>query len=270
MNVLLPYTRRAKAGSLKERIFVNDLDQVVNNLTQVPKFKFDCAGCPIRDRAICSLCDADELEALEKIKFYKSFEAGQSIAIRGDDLTTLSSVVTGTASLMRTMEDGRAQMVGLLLPSDFIGRPGRTTYSYDVTAVSDVTLCCFKRDPFEALMTKTPHLIERLMEMSLDDLDVARDWMLLLGRKTAREKVASFLKMMIKRKSVQVVNGARTVDFILPITRELMATYLGLTIETVSRQMGALRNDGIIDTEGKKRVIVHDVDALNDEAGDKV
>jgi CRP/FNR family transcriptional regulator len=254
--------------SFEKSCFVIDLDQIMSAKMSIPNFAVDCAGCPIRHRAVCSLCEEDELAALEKIKFYKTYEAGQTIAIRGDDMSTVSSVVTGTASLTRTMEDGRMQMIGLLFPSDFIGRPGRTEYQYDVTAISETTLCCFKRRPFERLMAETPHLVERLMEMSLDELDVARDWMLLLGRKTAREKVASFLKMVSKRKTLHIVDGLKRVDLILPITREAMATYLGLTIETVSRQMAALRKDDIIAIDGQKHVVINDLDALIQEAGD--
>ncbi|MGD7552051.1 cyclic nucleotide-binding domain-containing protein, partial [Ralstonia pseudosolanacearum] len=59
------------------------------------------------------------------------------------------------------MEDGRRQMVGLLLPSDFAGRPGRATSAYDVTAATDLVMCCFRRKPFESLMLSTPHIGQR-------------------------------------------------------------------------------------------------------------
>lgn len=239
--------------------------------TTTPELSGDCSDCPIRHRAVCSRCEPDELEQLEGIKFYKSYSAGQTIAVRGDDLSTISSVITGTATLSRVMEDGRTQIVGLLLPSDFIGRPGRGQLQYDIMAVSDVTLCCFRRGPFEALVSQTPHIGERMLEMALDELDAARDWMLLLGRKTAREKVASFLLLIHRRSlrpggSVNSVVGETRLE--LPLTREVMATYLGLTIETVSRQLTALRKDGIIDVQGKKVILVKDLLALMMESGD--
>lgn len=234
-----------------------------------PKFQGDCSECPIRHRAVCSRCEPDELTELNSIKFYRSYQAGQTIATRGDEMELISSVVVGTATLSRVMEDGRTQIVGLLLPSDFIGRPGRAQLQYDVVAVSDVTLCCFRRGPFEAMALKTPHISERMLEMALDELDAARDWMLLLGRKTAREKVASFL-LLIHKRSLRP-GGENLGDELrleLPLTREVMATYLGLTIETVSRQLTALRKDGIIGVEGKKVIIVKDLIALMMESGD--
>ena len=95
-----------------------------------------CAECPIRHRAVCARCDDDELTLLESMKSYKSYEAGEPILWRGDDLMFVASVVQGVAALSKTLEDGRTQMVGLLLPSDFIGRPGRTEIDFDSVDVN--------------------------------------------------------------------------------------------------------------------------------------
>ena len=231
--------------------------------------KIDCSACPIRHRAVCSRCDDDELVQLNAIKFYRSYKAGEPIAWAGDDLDFVASVVGGVASLSQTMEDGRRQMVGLLLASDFIGRPNRESVAYDVTAVSDVTLCCFRRKPFHKLLVETPHVSQRLLEMTLDELDAAREWMLILGRKTAREKIASFLSIIARRETtLEGEDVGSNVAFELPLTREAMADYLGLTLETVSRQMSGLKRDGVIQLEGKRRVIVPDFDALLTETGD--
>ncbi|MBV0910853.1 transcriptional regulator FnrL [Anianabacter salinae] len=229
----------------------------------------NCDNCPIRHRAVCARCEPDELEQLEDIKFYRTYDAGQPIMWAGDQMEFVASVVTGIATLSQTMEDGRTQMVGLLLPSDFIGRPGRVRASYDVTAVSEVTICCFRRKPFETMMVTTPHIGQRLLEMTLDELDAAREWMLILGRKTAREKIASLLAIIARREaSLHLGKTGDGFAFDLPLTREAMADYLGLTLETVSRQISALKRDGVIALEGKRRVIVPDFDALIDETGD--
>lgn len=214
------------------------------------------------------MCVPDELETLEQIKYYRHYEAGQAVIWGGDEMNFVASVVSGVATLSHTLQDGRKQMVGLLLPSDFIGRPGRRTSSYDVTAVSNVTLCCFRRKPFEEMISSTPNLAERLLAMSLDELDAAREWMLILGRKTAREKIASLLAILARRATAgetQAPSGPITID--LPLTREAMADYLGLTLETVSRQVSALKNEGLIILEGKRRVSIPDLRALTVESG---
>lgn len=228
-----------------------------------------CESCPIRHKAVCSRCEADELLRLEEIKYYRTVDPGQNILWAGDRMDFVASVVSGVASLTQTMEDGRRQMVGLLLPSDFIGRPGREVARFDVTAVSETVICCFRRKPFERLLVELPHVQERLLEMALDELDAARDWMLLLGRKTAREKIASLLAIIAKRESLESkFLAGNEVAFDLPLTREAMSDYLGLTLETVSRQISALKKDGVIRLEGNRHVIVPDMLALLDETGD--
>ncbi|WP_298839918.1 transcriptional regulator FnrL [uncultured Roseobacter sp.] len=236
--------------------------------TLAPDLK-DCNDCPIRHRAVCARCETDELRKLEEIKNYRSFSAGQTIMWAGDRMDFVASVVSGVATLTQTMEDGRRQMVGLLLPSDFVGRPQRETASYTVTAASDVVMCCFRRKPFEQLIASTPHIAHRLLEMTLDELDAAREWMLVLGRKTAREKIASLLAI-IARRIAELDEAADTgaISFDLMLTREAMSDYLGLTLETVSRQMSALKKDGIIVLDGKRHIIVPDMSRLLEEAGD--
>ncbi len=229
----------------------------------------DCADCPIRYRAVCARCEAHEMDQLESVKYYRTFEAGQTVIWSGDRMDFVASIVTGIASLTQTMEDGRRQMVGLLLPSDFIGRPGRATAAYDVTAISDVVMCCFRRKPFEELMGRTPRIAQRLLEMTLDELDAAREWMLLLGRKTAREKIASLIAIVARRDAeLRLRSTGNDLSFELPLTREAMADYLGLTLETVSRQISALKRDGVVVLEGKRRITIPDFDRLLEETGD--
>jgi len=228
-----------------------------------------CGDCPIRHRAVCARCDEDELTQLEEIKYYRSYQAGQPIVWSGDQMDFVASVVSGIATLTQTLEDGRRQMVGLLLPSDFVGRPGRATAAFDVTATTDVMMCCFRKKPFEDMMIAVPNIGQRLLEMTLDELDAAREWMLLLGRKTAREKIASLLSIIARRDAgLRMKQPTGKIVFDLPLTREEMADYLGLTLETVSRQISALRKDGIISLEGKRHVTVPNFDALLEVAGD--
>ena len=228
-----------------------------------------CSDCPIRHRAVCAYCEPPELALLDSMKTYKVYQAGESIAWAGEEMSVIGSVVSGVATLSKTLSDGRRQMVGLLLPSDFIGRPGRQIAPYDVVAANEVTLCMFRKKTFEKLVYETPHLERRMLDMTLDELDAAREWMLLLGRKTAREKIASLLAIMARRDAIlkhqDIADGLR---FTLPLTREAMADYLGLTIETVSRQISGLKKAGIVVLEESRHICVPDFGALLDEAGD--
>ena len=147
------------------------------------------------------------------------------------------------------------QITGMLLPSDFIGRPGRDSCEHDISAVTDLVLCCFRRRPFEDLIEDAPAIRKRLLDMTFDELDAARHWMLLLGRLTAREKIVSFLMLVVHRSTLPD-DVDKPVQIEVPLSREAMASYLGLTIETVSRQMSRLRRDGLIELETARRVVI--------------
>ncbi|MBC6407005.1 MAG: Crp/Fnr family transcriptional regulator [Rhodobacteraceae bacterium] len=245
----------------------------------MPKPHLSCGTCPIRHNAVCALCTEAELRRLNGIKYYRNYVPGQPIVHAGAQHHFVASVVSGTVTLSQTLVDGRVQMVGLLLPSDFIGRPGRAETLYTAEAITPVMLCCFRRKPFEALMGEIPHIAQRLLEMTLDELDAARNWMLVLGRKRARERIASFLVMLAWRRGWLQRGGgrlrqARGIDkaaarrFDLPLRREEMANYLGLTLETVSRQMSALKQDGVIVQQGQRHVAIPDFARLLEEAGE--
>ena len=239
------------------------------NVRATAPYVVRCGDCPIRHRAVCSRCEPEELARLEAMKSYRELRAGEPILSAGEPMDHVASVVRGAATLSRTMEDGRRQVLGLLLPSDFIGRPGRTRARFDVEAIADTVLCRFRREPFERLCEEMPHVGGRLLEMTLDELDAAREWMALLGRKSARERIASLVAMIARRQAPPGRGPGGAVRIALPLTREAMADHLGTTLETVSRQMGALRRDGVIRLEGARVVVVPDMARLLAEAGDE-
>ncbi len=229
-----------------------------------------CIDCPIRHQAVCSVCEPAELSVLERIKTFRKYAAGETVVWAGDELSFVATLVEGHATISKTMEDGRRQTLGLLLPSDFIGRPDRALAPFDVTAHSSLTLCCFRRTEFSRIVQRTPRIGQRLLEMSLDELDAAREWMLLLGRKTAREKVASLISIFARRSTTSHSFGqadGRMVE--LPMTREQMADYLGITLETVSRQVSALKREGVIDLPEARTLVVPDMARLQCESGDR-
>ncbi|MEM9059344.1 MAG: helix-turn-helix domain-containing protein [Pseudomonadota bacterium] len=229
-----------------------------------------CETCPIRDRAICSYSSPDDLVELDRTKYYRDFEPGEEIVGEGEPSKSLGSVVSGVVALHKSLEDGRRQVVGLLFPSDFIGRPFRPRAPYEAVAVTPVRMCLFHRSAFETLISERTALQRRLLEMTLDELDAAREWLVLLGRKTARERLASFLLILARREAklrdIALTSG---IDVAIPLTREAIAEFLGLTIETVSRQFTSLRRDGVIDLPDKRSFRIADLATLQELAGEE-
>ena len=236
----------------------------------LPEPLLRCENCAVRNQAVCGAMDAQQIIRLNAIARRRKLVAGQTIMSDQDKAEFFANVVSGTVKLTKTMPDGRQQIVGLLFPPDFLGRAYSPNNPYFAEAATDVEICCFPHDAFEKLINEFPDLQSRLFERTLDELDAARDWMLLLGRKTAEEKVSSFL-MLLARRSL-LINCAepqtpQPSQFELPLTRTDMADYLGLTIETVSRQLTKLKTRGLIRIVNNRLVQVPDTERLAAIAG---
>ena len=232
-----------------------------------------CSSCAIRHQAVCGALSDKELMRLNQISRRRTFSPGQIVMSDDDRAEFFANVVSGVIKLAKTLSDGRQQIVGLLFAPDFVGRAYSDNNPYFAEAATDVELCCFPRDSFEAILTDFPGLEHRLFERTLDELDSAREWMLLLGRKSAQEKVASFLFLLAKRSLMtgcphKLENAAPV--FELPLTRADIADYLGLTIETVSRQITKLKTAGLINLVDTHRISVPDFDKLGNLAGQDV
>lgn len=236
-------------------------------LTQIAKTSSgrpDCALCPVRGQAVCACCDAAELAQLDRMKRYRSYARAESIAHAGAPMRYLGTLVSGVAILSQGMADGRRQIMGLLLPGDFMGRPHRPYLHFDIIAAERVTICQFERDAFETLLSGSAALSGRLLDMAFDELDAAREWMLVLGRKSARERLATLIDRLGQRqprqKDTRWPDGpcAASRAIQLPLNRTMLADYLGLTPETVSRQMTGLQRAGIIKQQGPRRITVLD------------
>ncbi|SER64611.1 Crp/Fnr family transcriptional regulator [Sphingobium sp. YR768] len=216
-----------------------------------------CDSCIVRDHAICADLSDTDREALSRIGRRVALHAGQTVMWEGDDSTVVANVIEGTLKLATSTGDGREQIVGVVYASDFIGRPFGARTPHSVTALSDARLCLFPRGAFDGFAMRHGELQHRLLQRTLDDLDRTRDWMLLLGRKTAREKVATFLLDMGRRLRADAEGVIE-----LPLSRQQIADVLGITIETVSRQMTEMKREGVIDLVGRRGVRLADKAAL--------
>lgn len=223
-----------------------------------------CRACEARHGGICSVLTGTQLAELNKHSNRKSIDGGTELVGQGENIGTYSNIVRGVVKLSKMMADGRQQIVGLQFAPDFLGRPFSHESSLTAEAATNTEVCAFPRAVLERMIADTPELEHRLYDQSLKELDEARDWMLTLGRKTAREKVASFLHLIATHVDPDAGDGC---EFELPLSRADIADFLGLTIETVSRQMTKLRKDKIILVENNRHVIVPDIENLNEAAG---
>jgi CRP/FNR family transcriptional regulator, anaerobic regulatory protein len=228
-----------------------------------------CTQCAVRDAAICHTLSDSELGEFSGMGRHQSLKRGQTMLWEGDDSLLVGNVIEGVLKLSVSTVDGREQTLGLLFPSDFIGRPFGPTTNHSVVALTDAEVCTFRRTGFDDFARRHPDLEHGLLQRTLTELDRTRQWMALLGRKSATARVASFLLEMAGRArcpgAAEQDSGVR---FELPLSRQDIADLLGLTIETVSRQITSLRDEGIIATPTRRTIEVLDRERLVDRAGE--
>lgn len=223
-----------------------------------------CDECPVREHAICAALDRSDLRALNALGRRRTLNAGESLIWEGDDPALVGNVIEGTLMLSTGTSDGREQIVGVLHAADFVGRPYGGATRHTVTALTPARVCVFSRRDFDGFADRHPLLERKLLQHTLAELDRARSWMLLLGRKSAEERIATFLLDMSRHaaaEGAQAKPGAGE-RFELPFSRQQVADLLGLTIETVSRQFTKLKRAQLIDLPSRRAVVIRDRAAL--------
>jgi CRP/FNR family transcriptional regulator len=208
-----------------------------------PGLALECHECEIKGLSICDALEPDEFDLLERIGRTVSFPAKSTLFEQGRDAPFVSNLTSGALRLSKLLPDGRRQVVGFTLPGDFLGLAMQPTHMYTADALTPVKICQFSRHGFSDLLDKKPPLMRAVMNMASRELTLAQDQMVVLGRRTAEEKIGSFLIGM--RNRYARIHGA-SVHVPLPMTRLDIGDFLGLTVETVSRMMTRLAREKAI------------------------
>ncbi|MEQ1670189.1 MAG: Crp/Fnr family transcriptional regulator [Hyphomicrobium sp.] len=224
-----------------------------------------CQQCAVRSQSLCNTIGSEAAGDLARIVHRLRVPEGRIIYGDHERSKTYSIIVSGVVKLVNTRPDGRHQIAGLQFPGDFVGRPYAATSNLTAEAATDLELCSFSGRVFEDLLAKHAELERALLQRILLDLDAAREWMFLLGSKSAEEKVSTFLSMihdkMVLSGSLEV--GAQGQSMIpLPLSRTEISECLSLRLETVSRQFSQLKSRGIIETSGRRQFRIIDMAAL--------
>lgn len=194
----------------------------------------------MRSLAVCASVSREQLPRLMAIASGRRLEAGRTLFQEGDPADEVFTLTHGMLKLYKLMSDGRRQIVGFLVTGDFLGLSFGHAHSCTAEAVVPSAVCRFRRAQFQRLIEECPALEKEILDRTSTELAAAQEQMLLLGRKTARERVATFLLALARRRRIE--RGPLP----LPMSRADIADYLGLTIETVSRTLTQLRKEGLI------------------------
>lgn len=223
-----------------------------------------CAHCDARPHSVCNAVPDSDMARLVNAAVVVEASSGTTFIEEGEPANNFFNITRGTAKLFKLLPDGRRQITGFAGVGHFLGLAVSDTYAFSAEAIDDVRFCRFSRPKLRVLLDDYPLLEKRLLEVASNELVAAQEQMLLLGRKTARERLASFLMMQSRQGSPC---GAPRARFSLPMTRGDIADYLGLTIETVSRTLTKLRSEGMIDIPSSTEMVIRHRMALETLAG---
>jgi len=193
----------------------------------------------------------------------RALDAHEHLFMANDTQTHIYQVLDGVVGVYKMLADGRRQIVTFCYPGDLIGVEDSGTWLHHGEALSETRVRCISVSTIEALVDSEPGFGQALVASLATELAETRDQLLSLGRKSALEKVATFLVRISRRNQRENKDETR---LFLPMTRAEIADYLGLTIETVSRNITRLRTTGIIRLESKCQVEILDMDRLEDLA----
>lgn len=215
----------------------------INSTTHTPlELGHPCYDCAVREIAVCGSLDSAALRAFKAIGPTVDYQAGETILFESDQASSVYSLRSGLVRLSKLLPDGRRQIAGFLFAGDFLGITMEEEHAFTAEAIAPTSMCRYPRARFDDFVAQHPGLERRLYAVAAHELAAARQQLVLLGRKTATERVSSFLLMLSGRCSL--LDPGAMID--LPVSRMDMADYLGLRIETISREISALKAARVI------------------------
>lgn len=212
---------------------------------------------------MCAALKPDELLSLERVVVGVALPAGKTLFSEGDSADALYHLTDGTMRLVKLLSDGRRQIMGFAFAGDILGLGARGGFSSSAEAVDDARLCRFPLKDLNRLFRGYPEMEKRLLDAYRQRLAAAQDQMLLLGRKSPMEKLASFLLDAAARARLA---GRPDNPIVLAMSRGDVADFLGLTVETVSRSFSRLKADKVISLPEPTVVRLVDHDRLEELA----
>lgn len=219
-----------------------------------------CDTCPVRDRAACSALSGDERVQLARIGRHRDVAQGETVMAAGDDNIACATLISGALKIASYDSEGTERILSLVHPAGFVGEMFAPVSHHDVVALTDSRLCVFSRKEYEAALGAFPALATALLRRSAEDLFETRALIDLMGRRSAETRVAGLLLAFAKAASDSPCHPAASFD--LPLKRGEIAGLLGLTIETVSRQLSRLEANGLIRRHGARGIEIRDAPAL--------
>jgi CRP/FNR family transcriptional regulator len=207
-----------------------------------------CDQCPVAERAVCAVLSDTDRASLARLGRHRRYARGETILAAGDDGNVCATLVSGAAKISSIDRDGTERIVALVHPAGLMGQLFGPSQSHHVIALTDSEACIFPRAIFEKMADDHPELARRLLGEALRELGESRELIDLISKRQAKARLAALLLAFARAASPAPCHDA--VIFDLPLTRGEMAQLLGVTIETVSRNLVAMEREGLLRRHG--------------------
>jgi len=218
-----------------------------------------CTICKVRTYSFCRCLDDSKLQVFSNISFQKEFTNRENIFLQNDPSNYLYNITEGNVKIYQLLDDGRIQIIGFLYPGDFFGTYRNNKYNYCAQAIGNLKTCVFDEKVLDKYLDENPVLAKELLNQTSFELTLAQDRMTVLGKLSAIERLSKFLlNISDQRKRI----GWQNNPISLPMTRQDIADYLGLTVETVSREFSNLKVSNVIKSITSKQVYLKDLKQL--------
>ncbi len=218
-----------------------------------------CTICKIKSYSFCRCLQDEQLKVFSGITGEKEFKDKQSIFLQQENSKHLYNITKGNIKIYKLLNDGRIQIIGFLYPGDFFGSYKKGKFNYSAEAIGDVRLCVFKQEVLDAYLEKNMNLAKELLHRTSHELTLAQDRIGVLGKMNANERVAKFI-LNISDQRARI--GWQDNPISLPMTRQDIADYLGLTLETVSREITRFKTSNLIKVMSSKQIYIVDKEKL--------
>lgn len=213
---------------------------------------------------IFSTLNDEEISSVSSLIRRRAYEKGEMVVMEGESLESLFIINEGQVKAFRDTMDGREQILYIFSEGDFFGEKNllmNQEAGYNVEALAKTHICMIIKKDFQALVEKFPSIALKVMEALSERMDRLENAISSMGSGTVEARINAVLLEFAKKYGRQKPEGT-LID--LPLSREGIANYIGLTRETVSRKLSALQDGGVIDMIGNKKILLKDLKALEE------
>ena len=236
----------------------------MNNKTKpvdIARFKVHCGACSLRELCLPHGLSNDDLKLLEEtIKRPRPIHKGDYLFRMGDNCKSLYTVHSGSVKTLISTDEGEEQIMGFHLPGELFGLDGLETDMHTCSAVAleTTSLCELPLSHFDSICHSIPGLSHQIHRLIGKEVTTEHEMLFLLGKKDAEERLSSFLLSISNRLTQR---GFSAAEFNLSMSRQDIGNYLGLALETVSRQFTHFQDEGIIAVE-RRHITIVDMERL--------